>query len=203
LGLEFDSIGDNKMTNIGTIQQFLNVFAVAPAGPNPVTTVMGLFSPDAGPPPTPSVGIGGNNQALGPVFRGQGQITALFTELLLSFPNLTFLPWPQPNNPVFCIAQNDPNTIMIQAQLQTGDHTQQWFPPNAPAARRFYSKPLSDLVPRQVNPLQSTVPVCAVFTFDINPGPNQFKILNLALYLDRWKFAEDLWVPGRFPFPHP
>ena len=195
--------------NTDTIKAFLNVFAAPIAAPaTAIATVMGLFSPDMGAPPTtPSVGIGGNNQALGPSFQGRTAITALFTELLSSFPNLVFTAWPTPANPVFCIAQADPNTIIIQAQLNTDVHTKRWFPPNAPDGRRFYSKPLSDIVPAQqaANQQKATVPVCAVFTFDPqNPiAANQFKILNLALYLDRWKFAEDLWVQGHYPFPHP
>jgi hypothetical protein len=167
---------------------------------------MGLFSPDVGAPPTsPSVGIGGNTQGLGPVFTGNTAITALFTELLSSFPSLTFTAYPTPGSPVFCVAQNNTNLIMIQAQLFTGDHVKQWFPPYAGAARRYYSKPLSDIVPAPAQPNHSYVPVCAVFTFDpLNPivAP-QYKILNLALYLDRWQFAADLWVPGRYPFPYP
>jgi hypothetical protein len=94
---------------------------------------------------------------------------------------------------------------MIQAQLFTNNHVKQWFPPYGGAQRRFYSKPLSDIVPAPHQPNQSYVPVCAVFTFDPNNAiaPNQHTILNLALYLDRWQFAADLWVAGRYPFPYP
>jgi hypothetical protein len=197
------------MANTDTIQSFLNVFAQPIAVPaTAITTVVGLFSPNVGTPPTsPSVGIGGNNQALGPSFTGHTDITALFSELLSSFPHLVFTAYPiPPANAVFCIAQNDPNTIIIQAQLNTGLHVARWFPPDdpVPAKRRYYSKPLSDLVPAKqpANQQQSTVPVCAVFTFD-TIVTNRGKILNLALYLDRWRFATDLWVHGPHPFPHP
>ena len=163
--------------NTDTIKAFLNVFAAPIAAPaTAIATVMGLFSPDAaGPPPTPSVGIGGNTQdPEGPAFRGRTAITALFAELLSSFPNLVFTAWPAPATPVFCIAQADPNTMIIQAQLNTDVHTKRWFPPNAPDGRRYYSKPLSDIVPDGIE--HSTVPVCAVFTFDPqNPiAANQF-----------------------------
>jgi hypothetical protein len=197
--------------NTPTIQSFLNVFFTTVGNPTTaVNNVMALFSPDVGNPPTsPTVGIGGNTQndphgiALGPMFTGNAQITALFTELLTSFPNLTFTAYPNPTGAVFCVAQNNPSLVMIQAQLSTGNHVKQWFPPNAPAKRRYYSKPLSDIVPSNQS---SYVPVCAVFTFDTaNPitANTQYPILNLALYLDRWQFAADLWTPGRYPFPYP
>jgi hypothetical protein len=188
--------------NTTTIQSFLNVFATPIASGNvttAITNVMALFSPNS-----PSVGIGGNLQGLGPVFTGTGQITALFTELLSSFPGLTFTA--QPNPPVFCFAPPNLNLIMIQAQLFTGDHVKQWFPPYAGPQRRYYSKPLSDIVPTPNQPNHSYVPVCAVFTFDPqNPivANQQYTILNLALYLDRWQFAADLWAPGHYPFPYP
>lgn len=205
--------------NTTTIQSFLSVFA-APIAlgnvTNSIKTVLALFSPDAaGPPATPSVGIGANTQdPLGLAFRGSAAITALFAELLSSFPQLTFLPYnpsTNPATPVFCVAQGNPNMIIIQAQLITGPHVAQWFPPDAPPKRRYYSKPISDIVPagqneagQNENPHQSTVPICAVFTFDpTNPiTTNQYKILNLGMYLDRWKFAADLWVHGHHPFPH-
>jgi hypothetical protein len=100
--------------NTTTIQSFLNVFAAPIAAGNvtaAINTVMALFSPDAGNPVTsPTVGIGGNTQAT-PVtplnqlqmFTGGTAIRALFTELLSSFPSLTFTAYPDPNNPVFCV----------------------------------------------------------------------------------------------------
>jgi hypothetical protein len=202
--------------NTTTIQSFLNVFATPIAAGNVTTainTVTALFSPDGtGTPLTPSVGIGASTQdPQGPAFRGNAGITALFTELLSSFPGLTFVPYPT-STPVFCVAQYDPNTIIIQAQLITGSHVARWFPPDAPAKRRYYSKPLSDLVPAGQNEAgqnenlhKSTVPICAVFTFDPanTIATNQHTILNLGMYLDRWKFATDLWVHGHHPFPHP
>jgi hypothetical protein len=197
--------------NTTTIQDFLNIFAAPTAAggvTNAIASVMALFSPDEpGPPVTPSVGIGASTQdPLGPAFRGNAPITALFTELFLSFPHFTFTAWPIPGNPAFCIAVHDPYTIIIQAQLSTGTHEQQWFPPTAPGKRRYYSKPLSDLIPASANYQSSTVPVCAAFTFDTQNAiviNQQYPILNLALYLDRWKFAQDLWVHGHYPFPHP
>jgi hypothetical protein len=203
--------GRQMVDNTTTIQAFLNIFAapIAPANAaTAVTGVLALFSPDAGNPVTsPTVGIGGNTQSLGPSFTGNAAITALFTELLSSFPSLTFMAFPAPANPAFCVAQGNTNLIVIQAQLQTGPHMAQWFPPNAGAKRSYYSKPLSDLVPagQNENAKKSIVPVCAAFTFDpANPiAPNQYKILNLAFYLDRWQFAADLWMHGHYPFPHP
>jgi hypothetical protein len=192
--------------NTNTIQSFLSLFLTPVGNPtNAVNTVLTLFSPDSA---SPTVGIGGNIQndphgnPLGPVFTGSAQIKALFTELLSSFPNLTFTAYPNPQSPVICVAQNATSPMTIQAQLNTGNHVKQWFPPYAGAQRRYYSKPLSDIVPASN---QSYVPVSAVFTFDTaNPiTTNQYPILNLALYLDRWQFAADLWAPGRYPFPYP
>lgn len=199
--------------NTTTIQSFLNVF-LTPVGNSTtaINTVMQLFSPDVGNPATsPTVGIGGNTQndphgnALGPVFTGRTAIKALFTELLTSFPNLTFTAYPNPQSAVICVGPTGSNLMMIQAQLFTDNHVKQWFPPHAGAQRRYYSKPLSDIVPAPNQSNQSYVPVCAVFTFDTQNAitTNQYPIFNLALYLDRWQFAADLWVPGRYPFPYP
>jgi hypothetical protein len=87
---------------------------------------------------------------------------------------------------------------VTKAQLNTGKHQKPWFPFGHDA----YSKPLSDTEPDKTQ--FAFVPACAVFTFD-----NAQKISNLAIYMDRWQMAVDLWPgtsagkkPGRhFPAP--
>lgn len=199
------------MSNTDTIDSFFNVFGLNPPPPAPALPhwrdvnwmMTNLFSANAGGPPpapiTPGVGIGGGIQnSMGPQFQGTAAVTTLFNKLIDSFPKLVFAAWPGPA-PLYCSSLPDGNTITVQATLSTGTHAKQWFPPTHPA----YSKPLSDIVPSQHDARNSSVPVCAVFTFDTTLGNPPNRILNLAFYLDRWQMAVDLWPHGRFPFPHP
>lgn len=182
-------------TNMDTVTAFFNAFASTPNTQQIKTLVDTYFSASA------SLGIspGGDTQQgpqLGPQFPNPDAIKIAFNQIVTSFPHATFVPFPQsPPGPVYC---SSGNTIIVQAQLSTGKHLKPWFPFGSDP----YSKPLSDIEPDKTQ--FAFVPACAVFTFD-----NAQKILNLAIYMDRWQMAVDLWPgvgtgkkPGRhFPTP--
>ena len=184
--------------NIDTVKAFFTAFAATPTPAQITAFVPNLFSPDTpgGAPTSPSLGIAGGNQTnanpplsegpqLGPQFQGQSAIITCFTRIVTSFPASTFTPLP-PGSPVYCYS-SDGNTITVPAILHTDKHMKPWFPFGHPA----YSKPLSDLEPdgKQI----SDVPACAVFTFDTTGGNPPNRILNLAIFMDRWQMAVDLW----------
>jgi hypothetical protein len=73
--------------------------------------------------------------------------------------------------------------IIVQANIDTGNHAKQWF---AFDDKGYYSKPLSDIEPDGKQ--SAYVPACVVFTFDAN-----YLIFTLAIYMDRWQMAADLW----------
>jgi hypothetical protein len=132
---------------------------------------------------------------LGPQFLTPSAVKIVLKQIVSSFPHATFKPVPSAAAAVYC---SSGNTIIVQAQLSTGKHLKPWFPFGSDP----YSKPLSDIEPDKTQ--FAFVPACAVFTFD-----NAQKILNLAIYMDRWQMAVDLWPgvgtgkkPGRhFPTP--
>jgi hypothetical protein len=202
------------MANIDTVNTFFNAFAVTPSPPQIAAFVPNLFSPDtpAGNPASPSLGIAGGNQTnanpplsigpqLGPQFQGRSAIITCFTQLVASFRAPTFTTLP-PANPVYCYSP-DGNTITVPAILHTDRHVKPWFP----FGHVLYSKPLSDLEPDGTQ--ISDVPACAVFTFDTTGGNPPNRILNLAIFMDRWQMAVDLWPnasrgkhqPRPFPTP--
>jgi hypothetical protein len=177
------------MANSDTVDKFFSHFAKG--GDQDLDAVLQLFSPDTPPkpkPPTsPTLGIASNAGPTGPQFPGHDNILKVFTQLVLSFPHLVFAPSvidPLTNKAIYC-SSSDSNTIMVEASLDTGKHTNPWF---SKTDVDFYSKPLSDIEPDGNQ--KSTVPACAVFVFD---PANQGKILRLGIYMDRWQMAVDLW----------
>jgi hypothetical protein len=74
------------------------------------------------------------------------------------------------------------NMIAVEAMLKTGSVRAQWNPTTTAS-----TPPLSK-IPITAN-RGTTLPLCAVFTMDANGT----KIMNLALYFDRWKLGHDLW----------
>ena len=211
------------MANIDTVTNFFKAFAKTPTANQIQTAVQTLFSPDtpAGKPQTPSLGIAAGNQdntnlslgpQNGPQFLGQSNIITCFTQIFInSFTTPTFVPLPlatNSNNPIFCYSSSDgkmidPNPyIIVPAILHTTNQKASWFP----YGHWAYSKPLSDIEPDKIQ--SSDVPACAVFTFDPNPN-NAGLILNLAIFMDRWQMAVDLWPntgKGKHqprPFPTP
>jgi hypothetical protein len=147
---------------------------------------------------TLGISPGGDTQQgpqAGPQFPTPSAVKIVLKQIVSSFPHATFKPVPSAAAAVYC---SSGNTIMVQAQLSTGKHQKPWFPFGHDA----YSKPLSDIEPDKTQ--FAFVPACTVFLFD-----NAQKIVNLAIYMDRWQMAVDLWPgtaigkkPGRrFPAP--
>ena len=191
-------------TNLQNAQSFFTYWQ----NPSPNITAMmtGIFSSSA-PATLPTLGIaagteGNPNQwqgpQLGPQFIGVTAVTACFNQIIKSFPNATFTTLPSAN-PVYL--QDYPNNtqVAVPAVLTTGKHQAPWFQFGSTA----YSKPLSDIEPDKNQ--QSIVPACTIFTFD-----NNNFITNLAIFMDRWQMAVDLWpskptgknkVARPFPLP--
>jgi hypothetical protein len=191
-------------TNLGNAQQFFTYWAATPSSPQIDAMMKAIFSPDTG--TAPSLGIAAGNAApstenqwqgpqLGPQFVGVKNVTLCFNRIITSFPSATFTTLPV-NNAVYLQGNNQ---VAVPAVLITGPHKHPWFQFDSGA----YSKPLSDLEPDGNQ--QSLVPACAIFTFD-----NNSLITNLAIFMDRWQMAADLWptkpignnkVPRPFPMP--
>jgi hypothetical protein len=199
-------------TNTGTVKTFFNYFNPANASylPNSgdiATFMKTCFVPDAGttPPSTPSVGIGANVDPKGPQFYGYNAVYAFFEALITSFPNIEYdLVGP------LCYSSADATNIdanpaiIVPAMLNAGALQAVWLPVDriSKPHQQFYSKPLSDLEvePDKTKRKTSTRPSCPVFTFQGN------LISTLAIYMDRWQMAVDLWrgtggSPRSFPNP--
>jgi hypothetical protein len=184
------------MANLDTAKAFFTVFATAPTTNAEIDTLVDtLFSA------TGSLGISPGSDTtqgpqLGPQFPTPAAVKIVLKQIFVtSFPQATCQPVPDAATAVYC---SSGNMIIVQANLNTGKHRAPWF--------RFgdqaYSKPLSDIEPD--NSQNAFVPACAVFTF----GGGSL-INNLAIYMDRWQMASDLW-PGikagkktNRPFPTP
>jgi hypothetical protein len=212
--LSLAKIREVSMANIDTVRAFFAAFAATPTAAQITVFVPNLFSPDtpAGAPTSPSLGIAGGRQTnaapplslgpqAGPQFRGRADIITCFTQIVTSFDTSTFTTLPAAN-PVFCFSP-DGNTITVPAILHTNNHRKPWFQ----FGHKAYSKPLSDIEPDGTQ--ISDVPACTVFTFDTTAGNPQNRILNLAIFMDRWQMAVDLWPntghgkhqPRPFPAP--
>ena len=171
------------MANLDTAKAFFNTFATGNTAPGDIDSLVDTnFSMNA------SLGISPGQDPQqgpqsGPQFQGRDAIKALLKQIIKSFPHATLQPVPTPATAVYC---SSGNTIMVQASLSTGKHQRQWFSFDD----SNYSKPLSDIEPDKNQ--SAFVPACAVFTFT-NDG--SFNISNLAIYMDRWQMAADLW-PG-------
>jgi hypothetical protein len=78
----------------------------------------------------------------------------------------------------------DGNTIAVEVDV-TGTQEAEWFQDN------FKSHPLSQIDEATIASLTSNnrmdIPACMVFTFDA-----QYKIQQLAIYMDRYKMMDDL-----------
>jgi hypothetical protein len=173
--------------NAAIIANFLTYFTLGNAhyghvgDQNTAGTLMTLFSGDDTQNPLnfPIVGITDHGDAnqyvlMGPGFVGQAEIQILFNQLFTSFAALAFVdigfPW---------MSSDDQKVIAVRLNLQ-GTQQHPWFAPGHPK----YSLPLSELSAAQK---PSIIPTCAVFTFN-----NSQKIVNLALYMDRYKLMSDL-----------
>lgn len=188
-------------TNTDAITAFFTVVTSGGGNYGNVAWLMqNVFVPnDANPPTVPRLGIAVGADPAGPQFVGVAEVTAFFTALLTdSFPTSSFYAVP---NTLYCYSSPDGkkidgNTITVQARLDTGLMQLPWNPQTT--TKNFYSLPLSGIDPDMKKTATSRVPACAVFTFD--PGSHMIK--QLAVYMDRWQMAADLWPRDR-AFPHP
>jgi hypothetical protein len=155
---------------------------VKTGGSQDIPSIKALFVPDAAPPGPPNIGL----TTGGPTFTTQAGIGDMFTTLKKSLPQYGLDPKPNPNNPQLLIGGNQ---ISVEAILTAGTWKHSWDPPNPPGK----SRPLSHVMGTDEGGsggAQTQLPVCAVFTLhSVSP----YLIINLALYFDRWKLANDKW----------
>lgn len=170
------SKSSKKTSRRKTLANFLDVFTPGEGNYKKIDYLMAkVFSG------TPSVGIAAGASPAGPQFDGIDEVRAFFTRLTDSFPELSFTAIPP-----YCYSPDtNANTIIVQATLKTGPHKKSWFQKGEKDIGKFYSKPLSDIVPDGTK--QSKVPTCAVFTFDAKN-----MVQRLGIYMDRWRMAEEL-----------
>jgi hypothetical protein len=138
-----------------------------------VDYLMTLFCNDNG--NYPFVGI----TQRGPQFPNRASIKKLFDQLLTkSFPDMAW-------TPANTLRMTDGNTIAVEVDVK-GTQQAEWFQDN------FKSHPLSQIDEATIANLPSynkmdNIPACMVFTFD-----GQYKIQQLAIYIDRYKMMDDL-----------
>jgi len=155
-----------------TINSFFGL--VQTGGSQDIPSIQALFVSDsAGPPPVPNIGL----TTGGPQFKYQSGIADLFNTLDKTFSSWVFDPASNPP-----LQMTSGSRVAVEATLTLGSVMNTWAPTTVPA-----TPPLSVIEPAQGN--GSKLPVCAVFTMD----PNTTRIMNLALYFDRWKLGQDLW----------
>jgi hypothetical protein len=114
----------------------------------------------------------------GPQFKNWASIQKLFTQLLTkSFPDMAW-------TPANTLRMTDGNTIAVEVEV-TGTQQAEWFQDD------FKSPPLSQIDEATIANLSSNnqmdIPACMVFTFD-----GQYKVQQLAIYMDRYKMMDDL-----------
>jgi hypothetical protein len=160
-------------SNVQTLDDFLDTINnTNGAHYHDVNHLMTLFCNDNG--NYPFVGI----TQRGPQFTNRASIQKLFTQLLTtSFPDMAW-------TPATALRMTDGNTIAVEVDV-TGTQEAEWFQDN------FKSHPLSQIDEATIANLSSNnkmdIPACMVFTFD-----GQFKIQQLAIYMDRYKMMDDL-----------
>jgi hypothetical protein len=156
-----------------TVSDFFSL--VQTGGTQNTAQIEALFVGDsAGPPPIPNIGL---TQG-GPQFYYKAGLDDLFSSLHDTFSSWALDP---KQNPPLELANG--NRRAVEATLSLGSVKKKWDP-DAGA-----TPPLSRI---PVTPNRSsTLPLCAVFTMDSNA--DNAKIMNLALYFDRWKMGQDLW----------
>jgi hypothetical protein len=161
-----------------TVNSFFTL--VETGGSQDIPSILKLFVDDNPQPPgPPNVGL----TSRGPHFQGQTKIDDLFTTL-----NNTFGKWafdPAANPPV---QLTNGNMIAVEMTVNAKDVKNSWYPNTVDP-----TPPLSKIP--QTHNTKTSLPVCAVFTMD----PQSTKIINLALYFDRWKLGQDLWDKAHPP----
>jgi hypothetical protein len=165
-----------------TVNSFFGL--VGTEGSQDIPSIKNLFVPDKNPPGPPNIGL----TTGGPQFLGQDGIDDLFTTLSNTFSQYGFDPASGPNTVPQPLA--GANKIAVEAILTTGHVQKKWHPHHVKA-----TPPLSKIEPAGGDNTQ--LPVCAVFTMD--DDGNLYRIINLALYFDRWKLAQDKWDKNNPP----
>ena len=162
-----------------TVRSFFAL--VGTGGSQNVPSIVVQFVPDNPRPPGPAnVGLTtGNPVTAGPQFQGQAGVTDLFTTLRNTFTSYAFDYAPDPHTPCLMVGNN---MIAVEMMVTLGELQNSWNPTTVRP-----SPPLSIIGPN-TRPT-SSLPACGVFTMD----PASTKIINLALYFDRWKLAQDKW----------
>jgi SnoaL-like domain len=166
-------MGDGMASNIQTLDDFLDTINNAGgANYHDVNHLMTLFCNDHG--NYPFVGI----TQRGPQFKHRAKIEKLFDRLLTkSFPDMAW-------TPANTLRMTDGDTVAVEVDV-TGTQKAEWFQDD------FKSHPLSQIDEITIANLPSNnkmdIPACMVFTFD-----GQYKIQQLAIYMDRYKMMDDL-----------
>jgi hypothetical protein len=187
------------ISNDSQLTDFLTYFNSTPitSKVTPAQKAAGLMkffvstdTPNSSPPPSnfPCLGITDH----GPGFFNVVQVTAFFTQLFMTFPDMQWLSPPPGLKTPRLTATNE---IGIQMTV-TGTYSAQWF------KKGHYSLPLSQLPDGVVgSPLgarqgdHTGTPAFAVFTFD---GSKSCLMYQLQIYLDRYAMMQSIdidWVP--------
>jgi hypothetical protein len=181
-------------SNADAVDAFIQVFVSGKNSAGKIADLIGLFCKDDAKTPTiPTVGITDH----GPNFTGVDDITDLFTQIFTSFPNILLQYASFPNAPknypplLYSDDKYTPPTIAVQTTLVTGPYVADWFkhPSGGSKKKDHFSPPLSNISHIPGKPASTTIPVAAVFSF---VGDKSYKISQLSLYLDRWRFQADL-----------
>lgn len=180
------------MTSKDTVISFFGL--VGKHGSQNITEILKLFVSDTDAAGPPNIGLTtGNPKTSGPQFTKVAGITDLFATLQNSFSKyaLDTAPDPNPNNAQLMTGGN---MISAEAMLTTGIWKYHWAPTTVKP-----SPPLSLIDGTDEGGgggKPTAVPVCAVFTMD---DPGSYKIINLALYFDRWALAGNMWDQNNPP----
>jgi hypothetical protein len=158
---------------------------------NTLTSTVFCQVDDAQNPTMPAVGITGH----GPNFIGAGNgpplvgVTALFSQLITSFPNIKLTELTKKRR--LYSGGSSPVTIIGTQATLTGTYQAGWFAKTSdPDSVSHYSKPLSDIPAFAPSIAKSTkVPAFAEFEFG---SATPYMVSRLLIYLDRYSFVRDL-----------
>ena len=146
----------------------------------------------------PAVGITGH----GPNFIGAANgppavgVTALFSQLLTSFPNIILKELTKKRR--LYSGGSSPVTIIGTQATLTGTYQAGWFKKTGdPDSVSHYSKPLSDIPAFAQNTWKATkIPAFVEFEFG---SATPLTVSRLLIYLDRYSFIRDLSHPADPP----
>jgi len=174
------------MTSMDNVRAFFAL--LGKHGSQDVTEILKLFVGDNDAAGPPNIGLTtGNKKTAGPQFNKVVGIMDLFSTLQNSFSQYALDTAPD-GNPNTAQLMTGGNMISAEAMLTTGNWKSHWAPTTVAPSPPLSLIDGSDEGGGGGKPTK--IPVCAVFTMD-DPGSD--KIINLALYFDRWKLANDMW----------